>query len=122
MNALDHRSFDDGGDDLQLAVAVRAVLDIPTKRQEAASRQRRFLADSDQLRAPLRRTATAALLRLSLARRPPLGSRAASPAHAAEKSEAPALCGESSSYHNSTLDVFEGWQSLQIVVGLHDQP
>ena len=44
MNALDHRCFDDGGDDLQLAVAVRAVLDIPTKHQEAASRQRRFLA------------------------------------------------------------------------------
>ena len=51
MNAIDHRCFDDGGDDLQSAVAVRAVPDIPTKRQEAASRQRRFLAyTSNQLK------------------------------------------------------------------------
>ena len=39
MNALDHRSFDDGGDDLQLAVAVRAVLDIPANRHNT-DRQR----------------------------------------------------------------------------------
>lgn len=45
-DALDHRCFEDGRDDPELAAAVRAAVDVQLGFQEAASRERRFLAGS----------------------------------------------------------------------------